>query len=234
MASGSIAHSTGAKKPKKPEPARVVQSYWYEVQARGKRGALRRTGELYNISDETVRRYVAADEAKAQPATPKDDELAYIPAPGESTYQAARDAAARALSTHQPQAVPPTPRQRHTPRPRCHTKRHKERLSIRDKVTSSKRAGERGTVAPAATLPHATAPQRHASTLPPHATGWPTTPRTATVVRRQAVTRWDVARVVDVAPIRAVLALEVGPFTVGALLGVAVLIALCLAKATAR
>lgn len=70
-----------APAPKRPDPARVIQSYYHQVDAGGKRGAYRRTGDLYNISDESVRRYVLAFEAQANaPAVP--DELVYTPPPG--------------------------------------------------------------------------------------------------------------------------------------------------------
>ncbi|GAC1554267.1 MAG: hypothetical protein NVS2B7_30190 [Herpetosiphon sp.] len=75
MALHSIPHQPSTRKQRKPDPSRVVQTYWHEVQSKGKRGALRRAGDLYNISDESVRRYVAADEARAQLATPTPAEL---------------------------------------------------------------------------------------------------------------------------------------------------------------
>ncbi len=66
---------------KRPDPARVIQSYYHQVNAGGKRGAYRRTGDLYNISDESVRRYVLAFEAQANvPTLP--NELVYTPPPG--------------------------------------------------------------------------------------------------------------------------------------------------------
>jgi hypothetical protein len=67
--------------PRKPDAARVLQSYWHIVSTQGRRGALRKAGELYNVSDETVRRYLAAYDA-AHNATETPVELQYVPPPG--------------------------------------------------------------------------------------------------------------------------------------------------------
>ncbi len=79
MASASL-HTPASSRKRKPDPARVVQSYYHEVAQRGRRGAYRRTGDLYNISDETVRRFVHAAEERAN-TPPLPDELAYVPPP---------------------------------------------------------------------------------------------------------------------------------------------------------
>ena len=79
MATASIPAPSSTRK-RKPDPARVVQSYYHEVSQRGRRGAYRRTGDLYNISDETVRRFVHAAEERAN-TPPLSDELAYVPPP---------------------------------------------------------------------------------------------------------------------------------------------------------
>ncbi len=82
MTSGSYHSSapTHHQRRHKPDPGRVVQSCQHQVDTLGKRGAYRRTGDLYGISDETVRRYVAAAEAPPAPELP--EELAAVPLPG--------------------------------------------------------------------------------------------------------------------------------------------------------
>lgn len=81
MTAGNIAHRTTARPARKPEPSRVVQSYLHIVSTQGKRGACRKTGEIYGISRETVRRYVAAHEASRN-APEEPPELQYVPPPG--------------------------------------------------------------------------------------------------------------------------------------------------------
>ncbi|HSH81850.1 MAG TPA: hypothetical protein VLA19_25265, partial [Herpetosiphonaceae bacterium] len=101
MASASVSTSSATRK-RKPDPARVVQSYYHEVAQRGRRGAYRRTGDLYNISDETVRRFVHAAEERAN-TLPLPDELAYVPPPfaDELTAIQAKSATERATEVHQ-------------------------------------------------------------------------------------------------------------------------------------
>ena len=53
----------------------VLRAYALEVELRGQRGAYARTGRVYGISDETVRRWVHEAEQEA-------DDLAYTPPPG--------------------------------------------------------------------------------------------------------------------------------------------------------
>jgi len=78
----AVSYHTHHATPRKPDAARVLQSYWHIVETQGRRGALRKTGDIYGISDETVRRYLAAhDAAHNAPETPVD-ELAYISPPG--------------------------------------------------------------------------------------------------------------------------------------------------------
>ncbi len=81
MTASTLPHRTTARPARKPEPSRVVQSYLHIVGTQGKRGALRKTGDIYGISDETVRRYVATHEA-AQNVPEVPPELQYIPPPG--------------------------------------------------------------------------------------------------------------------------------------------------------
>ncbi len=81
MTAGNIAHRTTARPARKPEPSRVVQSYLHIVSTQGKRGALRKTGEIYGIAGESVRRYVAAHES-AQNVPEQPPELQYVPPPG--------------------------------------------------------------------------------------------------------------------------------------------------------
>jgi len=89
---------------KRPDPARVIQSYYHQVDAGGKRGAYRRTGDLYNISDESVRRYVLAYEAQAA-LPPEPDELVYTPPPG--AYPMPQPVpAALDMPQHEPQGTP--------------------------------------------------------------------------------------------------------------------------------
>ncbi len=81
MTSASITPATPRtpSRRRKPDPARVVQSYQYIVERdKTKRGAYRKTAEIYNISDETVRRWVHEHEASAQQEA---DELLYTPTP---------------------------------------------------------------------------------------------------------------------------------------------------------
>ncbi len=80
MAQATLPHHSIARPTRKLDPARVVQSYLHIVDTQGKRGALRKTGEIYSISDETVRRYVAAHEAAQNPPEIPQD-LQYIPPP---------------------------------------------------------------------------------------------------------------------------------------------------------
>jgi CxxC motif-containing protein len=80
MATASIQQRHLSSK-RKPEPSRVVQSYLHIVDTQGKRGALRKTGEIYGIAGESVRRYVAAHEA-AQNVPEQPPELQYVPPPG--------------------------------------------------------------------------------------------------------------------------------------------------------
>lgn len=84
MAQSSIAPrpTTRPVAKRKPDRQRVIQTYWYEVKKRGKRGAYKRTGDLYNLSDESVRRYVHADEERATPAPVDDPAIVYMPPPG--------------------------------------------------------------------------------------------------------------------------------------------------------
>lgn len=56
---------------------RMLAVYKFEVTTRGKRGALRRAGEMLGVSDETVRRAVARESAQTAPA----DSLRYEPPP---------------------------------------------------------------------------------------------------------------------------------------------------------
>ncbi len=76
----AVSYHTQHTTPRKPDAARVLQSYWHIVETQGRRGALRKTGDIYGISDETVRRYLAAhDAAHNAPETPV--ELQYVPPP---------------------------------------------------------------------------------------------------------------------------------------------------------
>ncbi len=77
----TLSYHTQHTTPRKPDAARVLQSYWHIVETQGRRGALRKTGELYNVSDETVRRYLAAHDA-AHNAAETPVELQYVPPPG--------------------------------------------------------------------------------------------------------------------------------------------------------
>ncbi len=97
MASASL-HTPAPTRKRKPDPARVVQSYYHEVAQRGRRGAYRRTGDLYNISDETVRRFVHAAEARAN-TPPLPDELAYVPPPFSDELAAIQAKSAAELAT---------------------------------------------------------------------------------------------------------------------------------------
>jgi len=181
--STASAHPTATpivKKQRKPEPARVVQSFHHEVQTRGKRGALRRTGELYNISDESVRRYVAADEQRGQlPVLP--DQLAYTPAPGEASYLAERERIAAQLVAQQHKALTPAqplaPAIRHKPRPHCHRLRHGTHTHLCGIITSSYTTFERKPVANDAITPQAPHVTRHSAERAQNGLGQPQTPQ---------------------------------------------------------
>ncbi len=73
----SVTHRSSITR--KPDAARVYQSYLHICDTQGKRGALRRVGEIYGISHETVRRYVLQYEAVKAPEEPAD--VRYIPPP---------------------------------------------------------------------------------------------------------------------------------------------------------
>jgi hypothetical protein len=78
----SAYHTPSSPRRRRPDPARVVQSYQHQVEALGKRGAFRRTAALYGISDETVRRYVLATQQPKTPAPKVDAVPPYEPPPG--------------------------------------------------------------------------------------------------------------------------------------------------------
>jgi hypothetical protein len=179
--------TTATRKPRKPDPARVVQSYHHEVQARGKRGAFRRTGDLYNISDESVRRYLAADEQRAQVKPALPDELAYTPAPGESSYLAERDRIAAQLATEQRARPATAPAIRHKDRSHCHPKGHRIRVRSCGDVMSRRCGFERKTVANMAEMPQLTIATRHAVERPQSTTAWHTTPQIASPPTRNTL-----------------------------------------------
>ncbi len=167
-----------ASKKRKPDPARVVQSYWHEVQARGKRGALRRTGDLYNISDESVRRYLAADEQRAQVKSVDAGELAYSPAPGQSSYEAERDRLAAAQRKVLTPKATTAPTIRHKPRPTCHGLKHGTHGRVRVIIMSSEQRIERGTVAYAPHMPQSTIATRHTAERAQRPAEWQPMPQT--------------------------------------------------------
>jgi hypothetical protein len=130
MATASITAPTSPKK-RKPDPRAVVAHYYREcASAKGKRGALRRTGDAFGISDESVRRYVQAEEHAAEVKAATPDELRYEPPPGGIAYQAERERIAAQLAAEQTAPPSPLPHQRHKARPRCHTYRHGETLRV--------------------------------------------------------------------------------------------------------
>lgn len=84
MAHASIPHSAPVRQParRRPDPARVVQAYYHQVNTAGKRGAYRRTSELYNCSPDTVERIIHRHEARELEREQTPPELVYVPPPG--------------------------------------------------------------------------------------------------------------------------------------------------------
>jgi hypothetical protein len=255
MATASIAHSTGAKKPKKPDAGRIYQAYLYHCKQTGQRTAASLTAQSLGVSDDTVRRVVKRFE---QPSDPTPDDLLFTPPPGAEHMEAERirrapefaaDAAAKLGS------IPGAEPQEH-PQPdepmsgETYVKLEWDSGDVADDEPQPDEPQTR-TAELAQTAAGAPEVPQRIATL--DALAWPTiaaTPsrRVAQPVKRLGrIQRLDVARVADVAwymigplPLGALLfigvmlALYLAPGPVLGLLCVAVLIALCLAKVTAR
>jgi len=183
MANASVTHSPATKKLRKPDTARVVETYWYEVKARGQWGAYTRTAAIYRLSDETIRRYVKQSE---QPLVPSVDAgLLYQPAPGE------RPIASR--------IVPHLAQKQQRTRPHCHTISHSHTMQrsgflckpVRSNVakvaqfpTPTFPISERETVLiDLGKLPHSAPPKECLRTYPPRPRPRPSVDMAALVVQ---------------------------------------------------
>ncbi len=88
MASASL-HTASPARKRRPSPELILRTYRQECITAGDRGAANRAAALLGISDDTVRRVVARDEAarKAREETPRD----LIFTPPDAAYEAERD-----------------------------------------------------------------------------------------------------------------------------------------------
>ncbi len=233
MASASIAHST--TKARKPDAGRIYQAYLYHCKQTGQRTAASLTAEALGVSDDTVRRVVKRFE---QPSEPTPNDLIFTPPPGAEHMEAERlrrapefaaDAAAKlgTLPNAEPQELPlpSEPMSGET-----YVKLERESGSFADDEPQDdepqRRTFERGETAADASE----VPQRIAML---DALAWPTIAATPSRRVAQPVKRLGRIQRLDVARVGALLAYEVGPFTVGALLVALAIIAL-VAMAAAR
>ncbi len=169
MAQAQAYHSTTTTR--KPDAARVLQSYWHIVETQGRRGALRKTGELYNLSDETVRRYLAAhDAAHNAPETPV--ELLYVPPPGGYSEPIVPTISASYVTPH----ATATPHDTATEQPQTP---FMDGGNLCQATNATDAPQPQETELDADELPHATLPQCHADELEPVVLAAPPMPQHA-------------------------------------------------------